>query len=80
MIDGNFGFEMETIASSSFGHSTNVRRCLFDVTTVIGPWGFERVSFAYLLTRDLRRVVFPTPGGPTIVTSRGGGSSGIRST
>jgi hypothetical protein len=35
---------------------------------------------AYRLTRDLRRVVFPTPGGPTIVTSRGGGSSGIRST
>ena len=50
------------------------------MTTVIGPRGSERVSLAYRLTRDLRRVVFPTPGGPTIVTSRGGGSSGIRST
>ena len=47
---------------------------------MMGPWGLERVSFAYLLTRDFKRVVFPTPGGPTIVTSRGGGSSGMRST
>lgn len=68
------------MASSSFGHSTNVKRCRFEVTTVMGPCGSESVSFVYLLTRDFKRVVLPTPGGPTIVTSRGGGSSGIRST
>jgi hypothetical protein len=30
-------FDMSTIASSSLGHSTNVKRCRFEVTTVIGP-------------------------------------------
>jgi hypothetical protein len=46
---------------------------------VMGPWGSERVSLAYRLTSDFSKVVFPTPGGPTIVTRRGGGSSGMRS-
>lgn len=35
-------------------------------------YGGESVSY--------RRVVLPTPGGPTMVTRRGGGSSGRRST
>lgn len=67
------------MASRSFGHSTNVNRCFLDVTTVIRPSGSESVSLAYRLTRDFKSVVLPTPGGPTIVTRRGGGSSGIRS-
>ncbi len=46
---------------------------------MMGPWGSERVSLAYRLTSDFSKVVFPTPGGPTIVTRRGGGSSGMRS-
>lgn len=46
---------------------------------MMGPSGSESVSLAYRLTRDLRSVVLPTPGGPTIVTRRGGGSSGMRS-
>jgi len=51
-----------------------------ELLTVTGPWGSVIVSLAYLLIRLRRRVVFPTPGGPTIVTSLGGGSSGKRST
>lgn len=68
------------MASNSLGHSTNVRRCFFEVTTVIGPSGSDKVSLAYRFTRDLRSVVLPTPGGPTMATSLGGGSSGSLST
>ncbi|MBE3042856.1 hypothetical protein IMZ48_09845 [Candidatus Bathyarchaeota archaeon] len=67
------------MASSSFGTSRKVRRCFLEVMTVMGPWGSEMVSLAYRRMSDFSRVVFPTPGGPTMATSRGGASSGRRS-
>lgn len=57
-----------------------VKRLRFDVTTVKGPMGCERVCFVYLRISDFINVVFPTPGGPTTATTKGGGSSGILST
>ena len=57
-----------------------VRRCFLEVTTVMGPWGSDIVSLAYRRMKDLSSVVLPTPGGPTMATRRGGGSSGSLST
>lgn len=57
-----------------------VNRRRFDVTTVRGPVGCERVCLVYRRTSDLMRVVLPTPGGPTTPTIIGGASSGRRST
>jgi hypothetical protein len=68
------------LASESAGHSRKVRRRRFDVTTVRGPTGVERVCFVYRRISDLISVVFPTPGGPTTPTTMGGASSGRRST
>lgn len=74
-------FDMSIMpAKESEGHSMNVSRCFFDVTMVSGPVGCESVCLVYLRTRDFMRVVFPTPGGPTTATTRGGGSEGMRST
>lgn len=62
-------------------HSTNVSLRRFPLTTVTGPWARFNVCFVNLRTRLLRSVVFPTPGGPTMATMMGGGSSsGVRST
>lgn len=62
-------------------HSMNVSRRFFPLTTVMGPLASFKVCFEYLLTRLLSRVVLPTPGGPTIATMTGGGSSsGVRLT
>lgn len=62
-------------------HSMKVSRRFFPPTTVIGPLASCRVCFEYRRTRLLRRVVFPTPGGPTMATMTGGGmSSGVLST
>lgn len=58
----------------------NVNRRRFDVTTVRGPVGAERVCLVYRRINDLIRVVFPTPGGPTTATIIGGASSGSLST
>ena len=68
------------LASESAGHSINVRRRRFEVTTVRGPVGVESVCLVYRLIKLLMRVVFPTPGGPTTPTMIGGASSGMRST
>src|SRR5271154_2311395 len=67
-------------ARESEGHSKKVRRLLFDVTTVRGPVGWERVCFVYRLIKLLMRVVLPTPGGPTTAVMIGGASSGSLST
>ena len=56
-------------------HSMKVIRFFFPLTTVMGPLASFNVCFVYLLTRLLSNVLFPTPGGPTIATTTGGGSS-----
>lgn len=62
-------------------HSMNVRRRFLPVTTVMGPLASFSVCLVYRLTRLLSRVVLPTPGGPTMATMTGGGSSsGVRLT
>lgn len=72
---------MSIMELMSLLHSMKVIRRLFPPMTVIGPFASCRVCFAYRRTRLLRRVVFPTPGGPTIATMTGGGvSSGVLST
>ena len=74
-------FPMSIIELRSLLHSTNVSLRRFPLTTVIGPWAWFKVCFVNLRTRLLRSVVFPTPGGPTIATMTGGGSSsGVRLT
>ena len=72
---------MSIIELRSLLHSMKVIRRFFPPTTVIGPLASCSVCFEYRRTRLLRRVVFPTPGGPTIATTTGGGkSSGVLST
>lgn len=72
---------MSIMLLRSLLHSMKVRRRFLPVTTVTGPFMSLRVCLVYRLTRLLRRVVFPTPGGPTIATITGGGSSsGVRLT
>jgi len=74
-------FPMSIIELRSLLHSTNVSLRRFPLTTVMGPWAWFKVCFVNLRTRLLRSVVFPTPGGPTIATMTGGGSSsGVRFT
>ena len=66
---------MSIILFRSLLHSTKVNRRFLPLTTVTGPLTSLRVRFVYRLMRLLRSVVFPTPGGPTIATITGGGSS-----
>lgn len=54
------------LANESEGHSRNVKRRRFDVTTVKGPSGVLSVCFEYLLTKDLISVVFPTCQQPAV--------------
>lgn len=62
-------------------HSIKVSLLFLPLTTVMGPRASWRVCFEYRLTRLFKRVVLPTPDGPTIATITGGGiSSGVRST
>ena len=49
-------------------------------TTVTGPVIFDSRCFVKFFTMPLINVVFPTLGGPTIATTSGGGSTGVRST
>ena len=72
---------MSIMLFRSLLHSTKVRRFFFPLTTVIGPFGSLSVCFVYRRTSDFSRVVLPTPGGPTMATTTGGGSSsGVRLT
>lgn len=72
---------MSIILLRSLVHSMKVSRRFFPLTTVTGPLGSLRVCFVYRRTRLLRRVVFPTPGGPTMATTTGGGfPCGVRLT
>lgn len=48
------------LARESEGHSRNVSRRRFDVTTVKGPFGVLSVCFVYRRINDFIRVVFPT--------------------
>lgn len=74
-------FPISIILFRSLLHSTNVSLRFFPLTTVMGPLASFKVCFVYRLTRLLRRVVLPTPGGPTMATMTGGGaSSGVRLT
>jgi len=74
-------FPMSIMELRSLLHSMNVSLRRFPLATVMGPWAWFKVCFANLRTRLLRSVVFPTPGGPTMATMTGGGSSsGVRST
>jgi hypothetical protein len=57
----------------SFPHSINVIRLVLPDTTVMGPRACDRECFVYRRTSDRRSVVLPTPGGPTIPTTMGGG-------
>jgi hypothetical protein len=72
---------MSTMEEISLLHSMMVSRFFFPLMTVTGPLISFSVCLVYLRTRDLTRVLFPTPGGPTTATMTGGGaSSGVRST
>jgi len=74
-------FPTSIMEERSLLHSIRVSRLLFPLTTVTGPLMSFRVCLVYLRTRDLTSVLFPTPGGPTMATMTGGGtSSGVRST
>lgn len=74
-------FPMSIIELRSLLHSKNVSLRRFPLITVIGPWARLKVCFVNLRTRLLRSVLFPTPGGPTMATMTGGGSSsGVRLT
>ena len=56
------------LASESAGHSRKVRRRRFDVTTVRGPLGEERVCLVYRLINDLISVLLPTCLGRQLCT------------
>lgn len=56
-------------------HSISVSLRFFPLITVTGPLMSLSVCLVYLRTRDLMRVLFPTPGGPTMATITGGGAS-----
>jgi hypothetical protein len=72
---------MSIMELRSLLHSIRVSRRLLPLTTVTGPLISFSVCLVYLRTRDLTRVLFPTPGGPTMATIIGGGMSlGVRST
>lgn len=74
-------FAMSIMELRSLLHSMKVSRRFFPPTTVIGPFASCMVCFEYRRTRLFRRVVFPTPGGPTMAMMTGGGvSSGVLST
>jgi hypothetical protein len=72
---------MSIIEFRSLLHSINVSRRFLPLTTVTGPLTSLKVCFVYRRTRLLSRVDLPTPGGPTMATMTGGGSSsGVRLT
>lgn len=72
---------MSIMEEGSLLHSMSVSRFFFPLITVTGPLISLSVCLVYLRTRDLTRVLFPTPGGPTTATMTGGGASpGVRST
>lgn len=71
---------MSIMEERSLLHSIRVSRFFFPLITVTGPLISFSVCLVYLRTRDLTRVLFPTPGGPTTATMTGGGESpGVRS-
>lgn len=72
---------MSIMLLRSLLHSINVMRRFLPLTTVMGPFASVRVCLVYRRTRLFNRVVLPTPGGPTMAITTGGGSSwGVRST
>lgn len=72
---------MSIMLLRSLLHSRKVSLRLLPLTTVIGPFASVRVCFVYRLIRLFKSVVLPTPGGPTMATMIGGGSSsGVRLT
>ncbi|SRR6266446_6600902 len=66
---------MSIIEERSLLHSINVSLLFLPLITVTGPLMSLSVCLVYLRTRDLTRVLFPTPGGPTTATITGGGTS-----
>lgn len=60
---------------------TDFRIMLINVldTTVTGPLILAKFCRVKFLTNERIRVVFPTFGGPTSATIKGGGSRGVRS-
>ncbi len=66
-------FAISIMEGKSFEHSMNVNLLVFEETTVIGPLISEIECFVYLFIKLFIRVVFPTPGGPTMAITTGGG-------
>lgn len=66
---------MSIMEERSLLHSIMVSRLFFPLITVTGPLMSLSVCLVYLRMRDLTRVLFPTPGGPTTATITGGGTS-----